>query len=214
MKKILLLLFLSVALLSPLCARGFEVDYFSPNGFTLGTTQGGDTFSLAYGLWIDTHEFKYRESKRYGYASDTSKFLGPYIQFDWAILPFELNLGGRNVKFGGNLGFQYAVLYTSSDLKSHAEVAFAPMISLQARYEAFDVTLGWKGTHYIIEEYAENWGGDSHNSFQLGIRYTIGKRGWTRKTSGNSKGNGDNSDEIVSGRTRILNGSHSYIRRM
>ncbi|MBQ9281474.1 MAG: hypothetical protein IJ207_04665 [Treponema sp.] len=208
MKKTFFCFFLLISLFSHLFARGFEIDYFSPNGFTLGTNHGEDVFSLGYGLWVDTHEFKYRESDRYGYSSDTSKFIGPYIQLDWAILPFDLNVGGHNIKFGGNIGLQYGILYTSSDLKSHVEISYAPMISLQARYEAFDVTLGWKGTHYMIEEFAEDWDGDSHNSFQLGIRYTIGKRGWRVKSKSDS-----NSNEIISGRTRILNGSRSQIRR-
>ena len=225
MRKILLALLLPLALVPLAAARGFEIDYFSPTGVTIGTSKGGDVFSITYGLWFDSHDFKEKEeeeqeySHRMSYYSEkvevektkSSTNVGPYIQFDWAILPFSI--GG--ISAGFNVGAQLAALYSS---EFGTEVAYAPMIGLQARYGAFDAILGWKGALYIVEAISTDVPIQIHHSFHLGLKYFVGKRGFTNDAS--SKGdssstggaNGGNGDST--GDTRILNGSHSYIRRV
>lgn len=202
-------------------ASGLVVDYFSPAGITFGANSGGDIFSCAYGLWIDSHSFdKITEHSDYVYTSSYSGYydyyettesssstnVGPYIQLDWSILPIKFNVASSEMRLGVNIGTQLAILYSS---EFSVDIAPAFLIGAQARYKKFDLTLGWKGTLYVQEviRSLDDYDGDDdkvdgngfHNSFQLGFRYHFGNRKGGTSSSKVGSPFGENS-----GKTRIL----------
>lgn len=214
MKKIFLA-FCLLAFGSGLFALGLSTSYFSPSGATVGVANGGDVFSLGYGLWIDSHTFtsthnNYYNNSYYGsyYSSSTttteSTFdFGPYVQLDWAILPIKFNLGANQMAIGINTGIQVAALYSSY---YSFDIALAGLLNAQIRYKNFDVLLGYKPSLYFMEMMGE--GMSLHSSFQIGLRYYFGKRGFKKSSSSSPDSYNSPSDNT---NTRVINGS-SIIR--
>lgn len=201
MKKIFLAICFSLCACGAF-AKGLVFDYFSPSGVTFGANIGGDIFSCAYGVWLDTHDLKINHySSSYGSyssyettteASSTTN-VGPYIQVDWSILPIKFNIASSQMRIGANIGAQVAILYSTA---LNFDIATGFLLGVQGRYKNFDLTLGWKGTLYWNEMiYSECF----YNSCQMGFRYHFGNRN-TQKSSSVSVGPSSENSK----KTRIL----------
>ena len=219
MKKAFLSFFL-LLLMIPAFSLGFEFDFFTGTGFTAGFTSKGDVFNRSWGIWFDSRDVEYSYKKTSGYNTysgtykDTRKTVGPYMQFDWTLLPF--NIAGI-AKLGFNLGFKTAIGYVSSkneQVDMPFDMILAPMISAVGRWNNLDVTLGWQGALHLAEFFKGNRVNEDDelkkggwvNSFQIGVKYVIGGRhsSSSNGTTEHSEGTGSQS---IGGRTTIINGS-------
>lgn len=208
MKKIFLAICFSLCACGAF-AKGLVIDYFSPSGVTFGANIGGDIFSCAYGVWLDTHGLKINnEYNDYGssYSSyeTTTKVssttnIGPYIQVDWSILPIKFNIASSQMRIGANIGAQVAILYSTA---LDFDIAAGFLLGVQGRYKNFDLTLGWKGTLYCFEiGYSECF----YNSCQIGFRYHFGNRNTQKSSSVGSSSENSKKTRIlpISGFMRI-----------
>lgn len=159
MKKIFLAICFSLCACGAF-AKGLVIDYFSPSGVTFGANIGGDIFSCAYGVWLDTHELKINH-----YGSSYSSY-GSYSSYETT----------TEASSTTNVGAQVAILYSTA---LDFDIATGFLLGVQGRYKNFDLTLGWKGTLYWNEiGYSEYF----YNSCQMGFRYHFGNRN-TQKSS-------------------------------
>jgi len=160
MKKFFLSLFLFF-LLIPAFSLTFEVSYLTPghiHGFTAGISTNNPLFNTSIGLYYDKHDFRleheYKEYYEYGYGQGgywttnyrdkkkTDTIIGPYLQFSWSFLPFNI---GKSTKLGFNTSFQIAV--THSELANY-ELPLSGFLGLQGHFKDFDILTGLKATFY------------------------------------------------------------------
>ncbi len=202
--------FLAFCLLSfgsGLFALGLSASYFSPSGATVGIANEGDVFSLGYGLWIDSHTFTSTHDNYYNSTTTTTEYtfdFGPYVQLNWSILPIKFNLGANQMAIGINTGIQVAALYSSYYT---FDIALAGLLNAQIRYKNFDLLLGYKPSLYFTEMINE--GMSLHSSFQIGLRYYFGKRGFKKSSSSSSPDSYNSPSDNTN--TKVINGS-SIIR--
>lgn len=229
MKKIFLS-FLLFLLMIPAFSLGFEFDFFSGTGFTAGFTTASEVFNRSWGIWFDSRDVEYEyDYKSYNSSyssttkkatySDTRKTVGPYMQFDWSILPFDI---AGIAKCGFNVGFKVATGYVSSEkdiVDASFDMIWAPMISAMGRWRDLDITLGWKGALHLADYFAGNKRDENDelqkggwvNSFQIGVKYVIGGRHSSSDSSSESSADSSSaksgSQDTYNRGTSIISGS-------
>ena len=230
MKKIFLS-FLLFLLMIPAFSLGFEFDFFSGTGFTAGFTTASEVFNRSWGIWFDSRDVEYSyEYESYNSSSyystiktatysDTRKTVGPYMQFDWSILPFDI---AGIAKCGFNVGFKVATGYVSSGkdmVDAQFDMVWAPMISAMGRWRDLDITLGWQGAIHIADYFAGNKRDENDelqkggwvNSFQIGVKYVLGGRHSSSDSSSESSADSSSaksgSQDTYNRETSIISGS-------
>ena len=229
MKKIFLS-FLLFLLMIPAFSLGFEFDFFSGTGFTAGFTTASEVFNRSWGIWFDSrdveYEYEYKSDNGSYYSttkkatySDTRKTVGPYMQFDWSILPFDI---AGIAKCGFNVGFKVAAGYVSSEkdiVDAPFDMIWAPMISAMGRWRDLDITLGWKGAFHLADYAVGNKRDDDDelqkggwvNSFQIGVKYVLGGRHSSSDSSSESSADSSSaksgSQDTYNRETSIISGS-------
>lgn len=223
MKKIFLS-FLLFLLMIPAFSLGFEFDFFSGTGFTAGFTTASEVFNRSWGIWFDSRDVEYEYEgynstiKKATY-SDTRKTVGPYMQFDWSILPFDI---AGIAKCGFNVGFKVAAGYVSSEkdiVDAPFDMIWAPMISAMGRWRDLDITLGWQGALHLADYVAGNKRDDDDklqrgvflSSFQIGVKYVLGGRHSSSDSSSESSADSSSaksgSQDTYNRGTSIISGS-------
>ncbi len=228
MKKIFLS-FLLFLLMIPAFSLGFEFDFFSGTGFTAGFTTASEVFNRSWGIWFDSRDVEYeyegynsttkRSTIKKATYSDTRKTVGPYMQFDWSILPFDI---AGIAKCGFNVGFKVAAGYVSSEkdiVDAPFDMIWAPMISAMGRWRDLDITLGWQGALHLADYVAGNKRDDDDklqrgvflSSFQIGVKYVLGGRHSSSDSSSESSADSSSaksgSQDTYNRGTSIISGS-------
>lgn len=228
MKKIFLS-FLLFLLMIPAFSLGFEFDFFSGTGFTAGFTTASEVFNRSWGIWFDSRDVEYeyegynsttkRSTIKKATYSDTRKTVGPYMQFDWSILPFDI---AGIAKCGFNVGFKVAAGYVSSEKDiddAPFDMIWAPMISAMGRWRDLDITLGWQGAFHLADILAGNKRDDDDklqkggfvSSFQIGVKYVLGGRHSSSDSSSESSADSSSaksgSQDTYNRGTSIISGS-------